>query len=569
MRAALPRERDPGRRADEDEARARVGRVDDALEGAHHERVVDGADRQEALPLVVPGQAELPEEQDEVHLGDAHLDVLARRPDAPLQRRVLHRVVDGLLGRRPDPGLVDEAAEVRRDRDVGRHRDEPLAHVLDARQLEQDAAERRLRRDRGRRVALGERRGDGERRGRRSLAPVEAPARGLDQLALRRPRRESVPLGVGLEPDALAEAVDLLPGEEGGVVLRSSGDLESVPLDRVGEHDGRPVGRLARAAEGREDVAEVVAAEVADERADVVRLVEEAREGVVVGALERREQGAANVLGRGAEERLVRLVRHLVDPAAEEAASLARVRLAQLAAVLELDHVPAARPEVRLELGRPDPWDHAVERLAVEIDDPERVAEPARQRLGDRLPEVALVELRVAEQGDVAAARRGAEVGGDVPVGERSEQRGGAPEADRAGGVVDRVRVLGARGVALEPAEVAQPGQVGAVEASEEVLERLEHRRRVGLDADAVARVHVRKPQRGHQGHHRGRRRLVAADLQRVAARPLAVRIVDDAHGEPEHPALDRRERCELTGRRLRDGRRHAAIGRSRALRGC
>ena len=36
-----------------------------------------------------------------------------------------------------------------------------------------------------------------------------------------------------------------------------------------------------------------MAAEVADERADVVRLVEEAREGVVVRALERREQGAA------------------------------------------------------------------------------------------------------------------------------------------------------------------------------------------------------------------------------------------------------------------------------------
>ena len=78
MRAALAGEGDPGRRAGEDETGARVGRVDDALERAHDERVVDGADRKEPFTLEVPGEAELPEQEDEVHLGDPHLDVLAR-----------------------------------------------------------------------------------------------------------------------------------------------------------------------------------------------------------------------------------------------------------------------------------------------------------------------------------------------------------------------------------------------------------------------------------------------------------------------------------------------------------
>ena len=54
VRAALARERDPGRRAREDEARSRVGRVDDSLERPHHERVVERADREQALALVVP-----------------------------------------------------------------------------------------------------------------------------------------------------------------------------------------------------------------------------------------------------------------------------------------------------------------------------------------------------------------------------------------------------------------------------------------------------------------------------------------------------------------------------------
>ena len=79
MGATLARERDPGRGAHEHEPGARVGRVDDALERPHHERVVDGAEREETLALVVPGEPELAEEQDEVHLGDPHLDVLARR----------------------------------------------------------------------------------------------------------------------------------------------------------------------------------------------------------------------------------------------------------------------------------------------------------------------------------------------------------------------------------------------------------------------------------------------------------------------------------------------------------
>ena len=38
----------------------------------------------------------------------------------------------------------------------------------------------------------------------------------------------------------------------------------------------------------------------------------------------------------------------------------------------------------------------------------------------------------------------------------------------------------------------------------------------------------------------------MAADLERVAFRPLAVRVVDDPHRQPEHPPLDRGEDVEL-----------------------
>ena len=51
------RERDAGRRAGDDEPRARVDGVDERVQPAQHERVVDRADRQQRLPGQVPRRA--------------------------------------------------------------------------------------------------------------------------------------------------------------------------------------------------------------------------------------------------------------------------------------------------------------------------------------------------------------------------------------------------------------------------------------------------------------------------------------------------------------------------------
>ena len=79
VRAALGRERDAGRRADEDRLPAGVDAERPRLERAVDERVVDRPDRQQRLAVARPGRAELAEQPDEVALGDAELDVLAVR----------------------------------------------------------------------------------------------------------------------------------------------------------------------------------------------------------------------------------------------------------------------------------------------------------------------------------------------------------------------------------------------------------------------------------------------------------------------------------------------------------
>ena len=81
----------------------------------------------------------------------------------------------------------------------------------------------------------------------------------------------------------------------------------------------------------------------------------------------------------------------------------------------------------------------------------------------------------------------------DEPVGERPEQRGSRAEADRAGRVVDRKGILRARGVRLQPAEVPQACEVRPIEAPQEILERVQHRRCVRLHRDAILGPKVSK----------------------------------------------------------------------------
>ena len=79
MGAALGRQRDPGRRADDDEAGAGVEAVDQRVEATADERVVDRADGQQVVVVQLVAEPEGVQQQEQVHLADAELDVPALR----------------------------------------------------------------------------------------------------------------------------------------------------------------------------------------------------------------------------------------------------------------------------------------------------------------------------------------------------------------------------------------------------------------------------------------------------------------------------------------------------------
>ena len=175
--------------------------------------------------------------------------------------------------------------------------------------------------------------------------------------------------------------------------------------------------------------------------------------------------------------------------------------------------------------------------------------------LQQRLVDVAFVELGIAHDRDHAAGRAllGRElVEAHVVLDHRGEERHADAEADRAGGDVDVVAVLGPRGVALGAAEGAEAFQLRPGLIAEEVLDRVEHRARVRLDRDAVVRPQHVEVERRHQRRHRGAGGLVAAHLEPVPRRPQMVRVVDHPGRQPQHLAL---ERVQAGERLRRDGR--------------
>ena len=118
---------------------------------------------------------------------------------------------------------------------------------------------------------------------------------------------------------------------------------------------------------------------------------------LVIGA---GAEPVAQFPARSTEQRLVLLVRHLVDVAAQRRSAGPLEGGAQPLPVLRLDDVPTGFGEDPHQLVHLHLRDHAIEALPIHVDDPHHVAETLQRGIGDRLPDVALVELGVADERD-------------------------------------------------------------------------------------------------------------------------------------------------------------------------
>ena len=97
-----------------------------------------------------------------------------------------------------------------------------------------------------------------------------------------------------------------------------------------------------------------------------------------------------------------------------------------------------------------------VETLAIQINNPEYVIQAEQLVLAQRLPDVALVQFRIADDRHKAARFARAKVMLHISLRQGGEDGCSRAETDRSGGKVNRVGVFGPAGIGLQSSEAAQ-----------------------------------------------------------------------------------------------------------------
>ena len=337
------------------------------------------------------------------------------------------------------------------------------------------------------------------------------------------------------------------------MVVLVPGERQSVALDRVGDEAGRGVG--LDAVEGLEDRLHVVPGQVGHQRVQAVVIVLVEQRGDPPGRAQVAQKPGPPAGAAAVDQGRIQRVGAVVDPVPQRLAAGPRERLPEPLAVLQGHDVPAHRAEGAVDPLEEPVLDHAVEALAVVVDDPPDVADVVLPAFEEGLEDIPLVELGVADQRDHPAGRR---VVGDQPLepevvlDQRGEQRDRDPQADRAGREVDVVTVLGPRRVRLRAAEGAESLELLAALPPQQVLDGVEDGAGVGLDRDPVLGPQDVEVEPRHERHQRGARRLVPPHLQPVALGTQVVGVVDHPRREPEHLPLQRAEACQTPrGQRL------------------
>ncbi len=330
------------------------------------------------------------------------------------------------------------------------------------------------------------------------------------------------------------------------IVLMAS-ERQAEAFDRIGDETGRAV-VLTGIGKRLEQAQAVVAGEIGHQRREfgIGAFGDQAGEIALVAELvfEALAPAGAALEAQGGIER----VRAAVDPGAQACAARLLERGFEQRAVFQHDHVPAEGLEDFLE-ALPQAFAHVcIKGLPIVIDDPPGVPEALLPAFEQGFEDVALIELGIAHERDhpAFAPVLGPALRLHIILHDRGEERLCDAQADRTGGEIDVVDVLGARGIALRTFVAAKILQLLLRLLAEQILDCVEDRRGMGLHRDPVFRPQHLEIERRHDGRERGRGSLMPADLHAIAAFAEVIGVVDGPGGEPENLLLDLAQEVQL-----------------------
>ena len=364
---------------------------------------------------------------------------------------------------------------------------------------------------------------------------------------------EAIPFVAGAHFVLRAEGVHLRGRHQPGMVVLVAGHRQAEALHRVADEADRPV--VGDAAEGLEQRRQVVAAEIVHQPRQfvVAPAFDQPRDVTLIADLV--EQPLAPCSAPLKHQRGIKRVRAGIDPGAQLVAARLAERFFLQRAVFDDHHLPAEILE-QLLVALPQAFaHHRVEALAVVVDDPPAIAQVLLPAVQQRLEDIALVELGIADERDHAAFRLvlGHTMRAHIVLHDRREQRLCDAEAHRAGGEIDIVDILGSRRIALRTLIAAEVLELFAGLLAEQILDSVKDRRCMRLDRDAILRTQDVEIKCGHDGRERGRRSLMSADLQPVDAVTQMIGIVDGPARQPQHLLFQ-------FGQDVDAGRLHAAL---------
>ena len=436
--APLRRQRDPGGGGHQQETGILVAGIVQRIEAPGNERIIESADRQQPFAEQRMGQPGGSQGEEQVVFGDPQFDMLTAGIETPLLAAdhlfLAEGIADGLRGEEVPP--IDPRSQVGRYADIRRQGHDPVrVRLVGTADFVEYPAEPFLGRG-------GAGRGFRQRGNRNGFCRRAAIAAGVERYR----GQEGVEIGLrNVDPLAgfpfmprrnahgLSEAGHLIRRQNAGMVVLVAGERQSPSLDGIGDEAHRTIvidggegidqGRQAVAAEGLHQFGQFPVGPAGNEGKGIVIVREVVKQPL--------PPCGASLIG----QRRVEGIGAVVDPPAQRfAAGLGEGGPLQCP-VFQGDHVPVERGE-RLLDPAVDPFvNDSVQALAVIVDDPPGVAEFVLPSFEQALVDIALVQFRVAHQGDHPARfQRAAPVlGPDVILDHGGECGHRRPKAHRPG----------------------------------------------------------------------------------------------------------------------------------------